>query len=129
MLGGLEYVRSEHCERPHACLFLQSTLVALLRLEEIAEDFVALQSSGSLEWAVKVLVDQRRCQGHGECNATAPHIFQLYDDGHVAFEYLLEISAGKEAQAARAIASYPQRAVMVTEHRGDRSASVPGIGN
>jgi ferredoxin len=30
-----------------------------------------------------ILIDRPRCEGHGQCEASAPHLFRLADDGIV----------------------------------------------
>ena len=35
---------------------------------------------------MRILVDKTRCTGHARCNATAPEIFQLDDNGYIDME-------------------------------------------
>jgi ferredoxin len=68
-----------------------------------------------MEAAMKVIVDQSKCQGHAQCNANAPEVFALDDDGYVAIDGELEVPAGQEDAARRGVAACPERALTIVE--------------
>jgi ferredoxin len=62
---------------------------------------------------VNIIADTSRCQGHGLCEALAPHLFQVGDDGVVT---VLGVSTETDADAVRlAVASCPVEALSVAE--------------
>lgn len=67
------------------------------------------------ETVMKVSVDQSKCTGHAQCNAQAPTVFELDDDGYVAISGELEIAPGEEDNARRGVAACPERALTIHE--------------
>jgi ferredoxin len=63
---------------------------------------------------VKVTVEAGKCQGHAQCNANAPDLFRLDDDGYIAFE-TLDVPAGSEDAARRGAAACPERALTLAD--------------
>jgi ferredoxin len=62
--------------------------------------------------AMKVFVDNERCQGHGRCYVLAPDVFESDDDGYgrVISE---DVPPGSEASAETGRASCPERAISI----------------
>lgn len=67
--------------------------------------------SGSLP-AMKIRIDPDLCTGHGRCYALAPALFTADDEGFgvVVSE---DVPEGRGADARRAVASCPERAVIL----------------
>jgi ferredoxin len=65
-----------------------------------------------LEVVLKVRADHALCAGHAQCNATAPELFALDDDGYVAIDEI-DVPAGSEDLARRGVAACPERALQV----------------
>jgi ferredoxin len=59
-------------------------------------------------------VDRDRCQGHGLCNAVAPEIYELDDDGYCIIGEV-ELPADQLAQARLGAKNCPEMAITVTE--------------
>jgi|EndMetStandDraft_2_1072991.scaffolds.fasta_scaffold302167_1 ferredoxin len=70
-----------------------------------------------MEVPVKVTVDREMCAGHGQCNAAAPEVFELNDDGYVLKD-VTDVPEGMEEAASRGIAACPERALRATEDVG-----------
>jgi ferredoxin len=52
-------------------------------------DHRGLQSGGSIDMAtMRVSVDSERCTGHARCNASAPEIYDLDDNGYAVTQSL-----------------------------------------
>jgi ferredoxin len=68
---------------------------------------------GGREANMRVVVDEKVCQGHARCNALAPEIFDLDDWGH-ARPGEHDVPPGKEEDAARAVRSCPEVAISVS---------------
>lgn len=63
---------------------------------------------------MRVIVDKDKCTGHARCNATAPDVYVLDDDGYNArTEY--DVPAGHEQHARDGAAACPERAITVME--------------
>lgn len=63
---------------------------------------------------MKVVANQSLCSGHARCASVAPEVFDLTDDGYIAFSEK-EIEAGLEAQARRGVRACPERALTLVE--------------
>ena len=61
---------------------------------------------------MRILVDKTRCTGHARCNATAPGIFQLDDNGYIDMESF-EVQPGQEELAQKGARACPERALRV----------------
>jgi ferredoxin len=64
------------------------------------------------EVVLKVRADHTLCAGHAQCNATAPELFTLDDDGYVAIDEI-DVPAGSEDLARRGVAACPERALQI----------------
>jgi ferredoxin len=62
---------------------------------------------------VKVLPGQ--CAGHSLCSATAPAVFDLGEDGYVELIMAGDIPAELETDARAAVATCPERALVIEE--------------
>ncbi|WP_410869593.1 ferredoxin [Nocardia sp. A7] len=61
---------------------------------------------------MKIDVNWERCEGHGQCEAAAPDVFSLDDDGELHFAYDNRKIPEGEAMAARsAIGACPVAAL------------------
>lgn len=63
---------------------------------------------------MKILVNRSRCAGHARCNAVAPELFRLDDDGYIAVQSF-DVAPGDEALAKRGARACPERALKVAE--------------
>lgn len=65
---------------------------------------------------MKVTVDPTRCQGHARCWDTAPHLFDLDEQGHAI---VIVESVGKENESAarEAVSNCPERAISFSQPR------------
>ncbi|MGX7680030.1 ferredoxin [Jatrophihabitans sp. DSM 45814] len=61
-----------------------------------------------------VTLDQSKCSGHARCNAVAPQVYQLDDDGYCNITELT-VPAGLEQAARDGAANCPERAISVQE--------------
>jgi len=64
---------------------------------------------------MKIHVSQIECSGHGQCTLVNEKLFPLDDDGFSAIEGDLEIPAGLEQDAARAVDVCPSMAISVID--------------
>jgi len=61
---------------------------------------------------MRVTVDQDRCQGHARCWEICPDVFSLDEEGHSMIS-VSEVPARLEADARKAAANCPERAIAV----------------
>lgn len=61
----------------------------------------------------KVVVDKSKCVGHAQCNATAPSVYPLDDDGYVEITEVA-LDGDRVAAARNGAAACPERAIAVT---------------
>jgi ferredoxin len=61
---------------------------------------------------MRIVVDKSRCAGHARCNATAPQIFRLDDNGYIDISSF-DVQAGDEELARRGARACPERALRV----------------
>jgi len=59
---------------------------------------------------VRVTIDTAKCAGHARCNAVAPDVYALDDDGY-ALPYDGEVPPELEAQAREGAEACPERAI------------------
>jgi ferredoxin len=64
---------------------------------------------------VRVAADNSQCAGHTLCNAAAPEVFGLDDEGYVVLLVDGELPAGIEGAARAAVAACPERALSVLD--------------
>lgn len=65
------------------------------------------------EDAVRVEVDPNICEGHGQCNAIAPEVYDL-DEGGYCLIHNPEVPPELESQARAGALACPVQAIMVT---------------
>jgi len=63
---------------------------------------------------MRVRVDHDRCEGHARCNAINPQLFELDDVGYSSVD-TLEVPAGLEQDARKAVANCPEMAISIEE--------------
>jgi len=61
---------------------------------------------------MKIVVDKDRCTGHARCNAVAPDLYELDDNGYCAITEL-QVQAGQEADAQAGADECPERAISI----------------
>lgn len=64
---------------------------------------------------MRVRVRPDQCAGHTLCNLAAPEVFGLDDEGHVLLLVDGELPADLESSARAAIATCPERALVIEE--------------
>jgi ferredoxin len=62
---------------------------------------------------VRIAVDNSKCSGHARCNATAPQVYPIDDDGYVALHGEVEVDDALLAQAEAGAAACPERAITI----------------
>lgn len=62
---------------------------------------------------MRVEVDPDICEGHGQCQAVAPEVYQLDDDGYCRSPHS-EIGPGLETQAEQGALACPVQAITIT---------------
>ena len=62
---------------------------------------------------MRVTIDTAKCAGHARCNAVAPDVYALDDDGY-ALPYDGEVPPELEAQAREGAESCPERAISLS---------------
>jgi ferredoxin len=64
---------------------------------------------------MKILVDRTRCSGHARCNAIAPKLFPLNDDGYIDTDGF-DVAPDDEALARRGARACPEQALKVVDN-------------
>ena len=64
---------------------------------------------------LRVHVDQNLCQGHTQCNFTAPELFEIRDKDGLAYVTVEVVPPGLEDLAQLAAASCPEQAIFFSE--------------
>lgn len=64
---------------------------------------------------MRVEADSSGCAGHTLCNAVAPRVFGLDDEGYVVVLVPGELPADLEGPARDAVAACPERALGIVE--------------
>jgi ferredoxin len=67
---------------------------------------------------MKILVMKGKCVGHARCAAVAPELFELDENGYIAFEER-PISPEQEALARRGARACPEAALKVVAEEGE----------
>jgi ferredoxin len=67
---------------------------------------------------MKIAVNRVLCCGHARCNATAPTLFHLTDDGYIDTDGF-DVKPGDEALARKGARACPERAIRVVDEPGD----------
>jgi ferredoxin len=79
---------------------------------------------------VKVVVDHKKCQGHGRCYDLAPDVFEPDERGHVNLAVTGELPPGLEPDTRIGVQNCPEAALRLTpdaalvDHERVRSARV-----
>jgi ferredoxin len=63
---------------------------------------------------MRVRVARDKCQGHAMCNAVAPSVYPIDDDGYVDIE-AAEVAEPDRAAAMRGVETCPERAIAVED--------------
>jgi ferredoxin len=63
---------------------------------------------------MKIVINRAVCSGHARCNAAAPELFELNDEGYVASDGF-DVRPGDEAAARRGARACPERAIKVID--------------
>lgn len=58
---------------------------------------------------MRIAIDQEACVGHGQCNATAPGVYNLDDAGFVVA--VETVAVGAEDDATAGAAACPEQAI------------------
>ena len=64
---------------------------------------------------MRVRVDLRRCQGHNRCYDIAPDLFDIDDFGFASARADGQVPVEREDDAHRAVASCPERAILIED--------------
>lgn len=62
-----------------------------------------------------ISVDSAKCTGHAQCNAAAPAVYSLDDDGCSSVGRQKAVAPELEADARLGAANCPERAIIITE--------------
>lgn len=63
---------------------------------------------------MKVRVDKSRCQGHAMCNAVAPAVYPIDDEGFVAID-VAHVPEGDEELAKLGVETCPEQAISIED--------------
>jgi ferredoxin len=63
---------------------------------------------------MRAICDTGICQGHGRCEAMAPEVYTLDDNGYLATE-VIDVPPGLEDQAKLGAEACPERAIRIVE--------------
>lgn len=63
---------------------------------------------------MKVRIEKAQCVGNARCQAVAPHLYPLDEDGYVATTGF-DVPPGEEAAATRGARACPERIIFVAE--------------
>jgi ferredoxin len=64
---------------------------------------------------MNVSVDPAKCTGHAQCNAAAPSVYTLDDDGYSSIGQDRAVPPDLAAAARRGAANCPERAITIDE--------------
>jgi ferredoxin len=62
------------------------------------------------EQSMKVIIDRQRCVGHARCEAVAPELYELDDDGFIASDGF-DVAEGTERAARNGAKACPERII------------------
>lgn len=63
---------------------------------------------------MKIVIDMSRCTGHARCAAVAPELFDLDDNGYIAFAEKT-VAPGLEDLARRGSRACPERIIQIVD--------------
>jgi ferredoxin len=61
---------------------------------------------------MKIVVDQSKCTGHARCNAVAPDLYEVDDNGYCALTEL-QVPADRESDAKAGAGECPEQAISI----------------
>ncbi|WP_375482649.1 ferredoxin [uncultured Jatrophihabitans sp.] len=64
---------------------------------------------------LRISVDQAKCTGHARCNATAPDVYPIDDDGYTALNGVVDVPDDRADAARHGAAACPERAITVLD--------------
>ena len=64
---------------------------------------------------MKVTIDSKMCTGHARCEALAPDVFELDDNGYSLPQHNNDVPLQYEAQALAAMRACPERAITISD--------------
>lgn len=64
---------------------------------------------------MKLVVDQKRCQGHGICLGIEPSVFVLNDDGYITLDGTFDVAPGNDDKVLLAVRCCPEQALDTVE--------------
>jgi ferredoxin len=64
---------------------------------------------------MRVICDANLCQGHGRCEATAPEVYKLDDNGYLGGQEFA-VPPGREEEARLGAESCPEGAIKLVEN-------------
>lgn len=67
---------------------------------------------------MKVIINKEKCAGHARCNAVAPVLYQLDDDGYIATTGFT-VASGMEQIARQGARACPERVIRVVAEDDD----------
>jgi ferredoxin len=79
---------------------------------------------------MKIRVDPEGCTGHGRCNAVAPEVYELDEEGYNAGRHdgIIEVPEGLEAAALLGMRACPERIITVLEEAAPEPAATDSSG-
>ena len=63
---------------------------------------------------MRIRIKKSACVGHARCQAVAPELFELDDDGYIKVEEI-DVPPGKEQIARRGARACPERIITIEE--------------
>jgi ferredoxin len=66
---------------------------------------------------MKIVADKSRCAGHARCAAVAAELFELNDDGYIAFDEK-DVPPDLAEAARRGVRACPERALRISGDGG-----------
>lgn len=87
----------------------------LTNRNERSFNFLGRHTAQKGNTAVKLLINPRRCQGHGRCYYLAPDLFGDDEEGYGQILSAAAVPHDKEREARLAAANCPERAIDLLE--------------
>ena len=67
--------------------------------------------------SMKIKIERAGCAGHARCNAVAPHLYELDDNGYIATDGFA-VAPGDEDLARKGARACPERVIVIVEDQG-----------
>lgn len=64
---------------------------------------------------MRVMISNEFCQGHAQCHARAPEVYDLDDEGYIGAAVQLDVPPGLEEAARSGAAACPERVLTPVE--------------